>query len=65
MSQFDLNKRIVNKSQNCLYKVSNQFLIWSQLVSKFETILRHGRDYPILLSQLRITRLAAPRRPGD
>ena len=26
--------------------------------------MRHGRDYPIIVSQLRITRLAAPRCPG-
>ena len=58
-------RELSNKSQNCLYKVSNQFLIWSQTYLKFETILRHGRDNPIILSQLRITRLAAHRRPGD
>ena len=34
-------RELSNKSQNCLYKVSNQFLIWSQtylkILDNFET----------------------------
>ena len=65
------NVSICSQQENCQIslkivsirsQISSQFGL--KLVSKFETILRHGSDYPIILSQLRITRLAAPRHPG-